>query len=322
MNALRAAEPRPPAPKTSPNSSSISRRIRSKLAKRSRSEATTRNLALVARGDAVEDPAQAQLEALLVEELPLGVGDLRHPRELARGDHLAPVRLHRPAPFVRVEPLAPERRLRAELAHDVTERIVVDRGEHDEGLRSLDAEVGDGRERLLDVPHRVRSEARAGADARRQPRVTGPDLAGALRDRRDRRAPAVRQRVGQQQLAHHLVEHEVEQVVLRRHVVVDRHRPDAEAGGDVPHRDGLEARVVGDGQRRRDDLVARDRAGSPALLARLARPYRRPAAAIAGPPPTPAGASAPSTGPASASAATLVVARLHSYSVLLRYTVR
>ena len=60
----------------------------------------------------------------------------------------------------------------------------------------------------------------------------------------------------------------VDEVVLGADVVVERHRPGAELGGDPAHRDGLEALGVGDRERRRDDLLAA--AGGPPL-ARLGR---------------------------------------------------
>ena len=256
---------------------------------------------------------QAELEPLLVDELPFGVGDPGEPRELAGGDHVAPVGLHRLAPLVCVYPLAIEPRLLADLAHRVPERVVVDRREHDERLGALHAEAADGRQRLLDVAHRVGAERGALADARRDPGMAQPDLARAALDRGQRVAPVLRQRLGQQQLAHDLVEHQVEQVVLGRHVGVERHRPDADAGGDVAHRDGLVARVVGDRERRLDDLLARQRlrgACTPAWLAHGARwtgPDRRPPA-IAGSLAASATAATASSPP---TATSLVIARLH-----------
>ena len=49
-----------------------------------------------------------------------------------------------------------------------------------------------------------------------------------------------------QQLAHDRVVHQREQLVLGADVVVERHRADAELGGDAAHRDGVEALGVGD----------------------------------------------------------------------------
>jgi len=42
------------------------------------------------------------------------------------------------------------------------------------------------------------------------------------------------------------VVHQGDQLVLRAHVVVERHRARAELGGDAPHRDRLEALLVGE----------------------------------------------------------------------------
>jgi hypothetical protein len=48
-----------------------------------------------------------------------------------------------------------------------------------------------------------------------------------------------------------------EQVVLVAHVVIQRHRLDAELSTDPPHRDRVEPFVVHDQQRRVDDPITR-----------------------------------------------------------------
>ena len=73
--------------------------------------------------------------------------------------------------------------------------------------------------------------------------------------------------VGHHDLAHHRVGDEREQLVLRAHVVVERHRAGVELGGEAPHRHRLEALGVGDADRGRGDLVA----GEARLAAAAAR---------------------------------------------------
>ena len=63
----------------------------------------------------------------------------------------------------------------------------------------------------------------------------------------------------QVQLAEHRVDHRVEQRLLARDVVVERHRLDAEAAGQRPHRQGGQALLVGEGHRLGDDAVAAQR---------------------------------------------------------------
>jgi hypothetical protein len=61
-------------------------------------------------------------------------------------------------------------------------------------------------------------------------------------------APVVRARLagaGEFALAEHLVDHQVEQFLLGRHVGVERHRADAEFLGDAVHRGGGQALLVG-----------------------------------------------------------------------------
>jgi hypothetical protein len=55
------------------------------------------------------------------------------------------------------------------------------------------------------------------------------------------------------------VEHGVEEPLLARDVVVQRHRLDAEATGEGAHRQGGQALRVGKGNRLRDDAVAAER---------------------------------------------------------------
>ena len=72
-------------------------------------------------------------------------------------------------------------------------------------------------------------------------------------------------------LAHHRVGDEREQLVLRAHVVVQRHRSRAELGRDAPHRHRVESFGVGDAERDRRDLGAREARPAPAGLD--ARPH-------------------------------------------------
>jgi hypothetical protein len=57
-------------------------------------------------------------------------------------------------------------------------------------------------------------------------------------------------------LAHDVVDHRVEELVLVGHVLVERHGDDVEALGQVAHAQRLDADLVGEGHRGLDDVVA------------------------------------------------------------------
>ena len=89
------------------------------------------------------------------------------------------------------------------------------------------------------------------------PVVGGEGVAGAVGDLGQRRAPVVGElALGDDDLGHHRVAHQRDQLVLVADVVVERHRPGAEALGDAAHRDGVEAFGVGDLDRRAGDVGA------------------------------------------------------------------
>ena len=75
---------------------------------------------------------------------------------------------------------------------------------------------------------------------------------------RHRVAPVGRERSvgGNDDLAHHRVDDEREQLVLRAHVVVERHRAGVELGRDAAHRHRAEPFGVGDADRGGRDLLA------------------------------------------------------------------
>jgi hypothetical protein len=81
-------------------------------------------------------------------------------------------------------------------------------------------------------------------------------VAAAEGDRPQPPAPVVGERLRHQHLAADLVEHQVQQLVLAGHVGVGSHRRDPELLGQAPHRDGLEALLVGELDRGVDDLLA------------------------------------------------------------------
>src|SRR5437868_4815116 len=58
------------------------------------------------------------------------------------------------------------------------------------------------------------------------------------------------------ELAHHCFADPVEHVFLVAHVVVERHRLDADLASDPAHRDGLEAVGIHDAERGGDDALA------------------------------------------------------------------
>ena len=105
-----------------------------------------------------------------------------------------------------------------------------------------------------------------------QPWVAQERVPRALRDRPQRRAPVAEDLAGHEQLGRDRVGHELDELVLVAHVVVERHRSHAQVRGDTAHRDRLEPVLVGDPQRRLDDRVgvepmARAPAGTAALTA-------------------------------------------------------
>ena len=67
-------------------------------------------------------------------------------------------------------------------------------------------------------------------------------------------------------LAHHRVDDQREQLVLGAHVVVQRHRPRVELDRDPAHRHRVEALGVGDAHRGRGDLVAGEARPAPTGL--------------------------------------------------------
>ncbi len=79
----------------------------------------------------------------------------------------------------------------------------------------------------------------------------------AVGDLGQRRAPVVGELpLGHDHLGHHRVAHQRDQLALVADVVVERHRPGAEALGDLAHRDRVEAFRVGDLERRAGDVGA------------------------------------------------------------------
>jgi len=88
-----------------------------------------------------------------------------------------------------------------------------------------------------------------------QPRVALEHRACALCDRAQRRAPVAEDLAGHEQLGRDRVGHELDELVLVAHVVVERHRSHAQIGGDPAHRDRVEPVLVGDPQRGLHDRV-------------------------------------------------------------------
>jgi hypothetical protein len=68
-------------------------------------------------------------------------------------------------------------------------------------------------------------------------------------------APAQRGLHLGRQFRRHLVDHELDELALRRDMGVQRHRADTEALRDRTHRQGVKAVVVGHGDPGADDLV-------------------------------------------------------------------
>jgi hypothetical protein len=74
-------------------------------------------------------------------------------------------------------------------------------------------------------------------------------------------------------LADDLVDHQADQLGAARHVRVDGHQGDAEAFGDLAHREGGQALRVGDRDARGDHLVDADPLlGAPGALRHAERP--------------------------------------------------
>ena len=127
--------------------------------------------------------------------------------------------------------------------------------------RNVEPEVGDRRQRLVEVAQRVGARDRpSGAGAgRRIIHGWRSKLARvALGDRGQRRAPAASQLGLVDELAaDDRVAHEVEQLVLAAHVVVEAHRPEPELGGDAPHRHRVEPSASATAIGGLGDVVAR-----------------------------------------------------------------
>jgi hypothetical protein len=58
-------------------------------------------------------------------------------------------------------------------------------------------------------------------------------------------------------LAGDLVAHQLDELVLAAHVPVERHGPGTKRVRDAAHGEGVQALLVGDGDRSPDDLLAR-----------------------------------------------------------------
>ena len=107
------------------------------------------------------------------------------------------------------------------------------------------------------MAHPVRAGRPVVAHPLEDPVVGGEGVAGAVGDLGQRGAPVVGElALGDDHLGHHRVAHQRDQLVLVADVVVERHRPGAEALGDVAHRDRVEAFGVGDLDRGAGDVGA------------------------------------------------------------------
>src|SRR4029450_1252364 len=104
--------------------------------------------------------------------------------------------------------------------------------------------------------------------------------AGAPREPGQVRPPVARRLQGV--LAGDLVAHQLDELVLATHPPVERHGPGAGRVGDAAHGEGVQALVVGDGDRGPDDLLAIKAAGPPARWALGAGPYQAGAIAADG----------------------------------------
>jgi hypothetical protein len=84
-------------------------------------------------------------------------------------------------------------------------------------------------------------------------------------------------------LAGDLVAHQLDELVLAAHVPVERHGAGAERVGDAAHGEGVQALVVGDGDRGPHDLLAGKAARTPARWALGTGPHQVEAIPAAGP---------------------------------------
>jgi len=128
--------------------------------------------------------------------------------------------------------------------------------------------IGQQPQEVVQVAQAVRARWRGPVEQPRQPRVTPRDIAGLPGQFGDRRALVGRRRGGVGVLARELVAHELDQVVLGRYVVVQRHGGDAKRAGDPAHGECVRALRVGDPDGGRGDggaVVARLRPPGSAL---------------------------------------------------------
>src|SRR5262249_12477401 len=173
------------------------------------------------------------------------------------------------------------RRSRACLApaQRVPEDVVVHYGEQLEPAGHVQRRIRHRGERLLEVPHRVRSHPSLAQRQQRpgMPHEQGPgpprDLRECLPPARGRQLP-----VRDQHFGHDRVVHEVEQLVLAANVVVKGHRAGPELGGDPTHGYRPEALGVGDGQGYSRNLLAREARPAAARLGAGPDRTRRPGA--------------------------------------------
>ena len=102
-----------------------------------------------------------------------------------------------------------------DLPADEAERVHVD-GDQDRALAlRRQGERGDRGERLIEVAERVGAEERAAEGGGDHPGMGTGRFAGAVGDLPDALAPVVRRRpIGKEGAAHHLVDHQVDQVAL------------------------------------------------------------------------------------------------------------
>ena len=124
------------------------------------------------------------------------------------------------------------------------DHLVVERGDDGGRVRESgarrDAEGGVGQR------HRVRPDVRQPAHQRQCPRVAQQELSQPLRMRRQSAAPLPRAR-RRRRLPQHVVEGQLQQLVLRGDVPVEGPDRDAEVRGDPAHRQPLQAVGVQEG---------------------------------------------------------------------------
>ncbi len=129
----------------------------------------------------------------------------------------------------------------------------VDHGQQLHLGRGVQPGAAEQAEEVVDVAQRAGPERRRGVHEPGQPRMPLGDVP-ALPGQVDDGLPGVRwpaRRVPV--LAADVVDHELDQVFLGRHVVVQRHRAHAEGGRDAPHGDRVQALGVGQCHRGRRD---------------------------------------------------------------------